>query len=149
MDPNTEYEIINPPIESKEQIIKGIFKRKWICLFICFIIFFVGIDLTHVYYHEHAHGAIYDQYNVNYTYGWSFNGGMIQFYTLANDSSLLNCNEVCKSLQTENEIYTYNLAYIFYGIWTIAFLFLIKYFFDDVRTTYINLNYDGSNSSTR
>ena len=109
---------------------KKLLKAKWITLFIMFIVAFVTADLTHVYYHEGVHAAIYDAYNVDYTYGWRFGWTAITFYVQTNDAS--NCNEICQSLQIENEIVSYNQSFIFYGVWIIFTLYLIKCFFDDM-----------------
>lgn len=126
MDENRQYEI------AKED--KKLFKLKWILIFIFYFIFFIGIDGMHVYYHEKTHAAIYDVYKVNYSYGWSVQDIVfIAFYVETNDSSMRNCDETCMALQIESEIYTYNLAWIFYSIWIIFFLYLLKCFFEDAK----------------
>lgn len=109
---------------------KYLFRLKWTLIIIFFLTMFIGLDLTHVWYHEHAHAAIFDAYGVDYTYGWQFQGMILQFYVQANDTS--KCNETCMALQMESEIYTYNLAWIFYSLWMMLFIYLIKCFFDDV-----------------
>ena len=124
--------IIIPDLPAPPNIntpLKKIFNAKWISLFAIFIILFISLDMIHVYYHEHAHGAIYDAYNVKYTYGWDMEGIAIGFFTQTNDSR--NCDVICESLQIENEIYSYNQAYIFYSLWMILFVYLVKCFFDD------------------
>jgi hypothetical protein len=119
---------------------KKIFKTKWIMLFVSFFLVFVVIDLAHVYYHEHVHGAIYDAYGVEYTYGFKFNILDMAFFTKADDRS--NCDVVCMSLQLENEIFTYNIMYLFYALWMIFFIYLIKCFWDDVRLNAMENYYD-------
>jgi hypothetical protein len=104
-------------------------KVKWIFLFIMFFLLFISTDVTHVWYHEKVHAAIYDMYDVKYNYGWKLEGVAIAFYVQADD--MRNCDVVCMSLQMENEIYAYNIAYIFYGIWMIFFIYLIKCTWDD------------------
>jgi len=94
---------------------------------------FIISDLTHVWYHEKVHAAIYDQYKVKYNYGWKFDNLLLVFFVESNDTR--NCDVVCQSLQMENEIYSYNLAYIFYSLWILAFIYLIIKFWSDFQKT--------------
>jgi len=95
-----------------------------------FFLLCISLDLSHVWYHEHAHGAIYDAYGVDYEYGWEMDGVILTFYVYTSDAR--KCNETCEALQMENEIYTYNLRSIFYSIWMIFFIYLLKCFYDDL-----------------
>ena len=110
---------------------KRAMKFKWFLLCAMFFILFISIDSAHIWYHEKVHAAIFDTYNVEYTHGWKFEGVAIAFYVEAQDTR--NCDVVCMSLQMESEIYTYNLAYIYYGIWFIFFIYLMKCFLQDVH----------------
>jgi hypothetical protein len=113
-------------MKKKEKIF---FKLKWSLIFIFFFSFFIISDFTHVYYHEQVHAAIFDSYNVEYTYGWEFRGALLAFYVASNDTR--NCDAMCMGLQMENEIVSYNLAYIFYSLWIIMFIYLIKCYVKD------------------
>jgi hypothetical protein len=63
--------------------------------------------------HERVHGAINNQYGMESTYGWEFNGLMITAFTKAiipaNHTYGELCNETCSMLHVQNEIVTYNL----------------------------------------
>jgi hypothetical protein len=112
-----------------------LFKLKWTIIFVMFFMFFICIDLIHVYYHEQVHAAIYSNYNVKYDYGWKIDGIALVFYVQTNDSR--NCDQVCRSLQMENEIFSYNIAYVFYGAFMLFLIYLIKCYFDDVKNRLI------------
>ena len=140
---NEEYnDTLELPMLPEEQIEltkkrnKRIFRIKWVLIFILFFSGFIMTDMVHVWYHEHAHAAIYDEYGVKYTYGWKFDGLAIAFYVQTNDSSIRNCNEVCISLQMENELISYNIAYVFYGTWILFFIYLVKCFWEDIIKQY-------------
>jgi hypothetical protein len=109
---------------------KKVLQLKWAFIFTMFFLMFIVTDIAHVWYHEKVHATIYDQYNVKYNYGWKFEGVALVFYVESND--MRNCDVVCMSLQMENEIYAYNLAYIFYSLWMIFFVYLIKCVWDEV-----------------
>jgi len=125
-----EYNNI-PNIEEQPRIdYNKIFKIKWWTIGFMFVIIFMAADLTHVFYHESTHAAIYDSYGVDYTYGWKMSWTGITFYVQTDDAS--RCDVVCQSLQLENEIFSYNQVYIFYGLWLIFFIYLAKHFFEDM-----------------
>jgi len=103
------------------------FRIKWLVYIILIILMITLSELGFSFYHEGVHGAIFNQYGVNYTYGFMFDPDMFYtpaFYTKTTDSSFQLCNEICGSLQTENEIISYNMHAISYTLWSI-FLFLI------------------------
>ena len=142
MDTNRQYEIedqyIEPEVYEDQQPFidnrsrnKQIFKIKWALITVFFFAMFIGIDVAHVWYHEKVHAAIYDMYGISYTHGWKFEGAIIAFYVQSDDIS--NCDVVCRSLQMENEIIAYNQAQIYYSLWMILFLYLLKCIFDDIR----------------
>ena len=109
-------------------------RYKWFIYIMLFSIMFLGTELGFSFYHEGVHGAIYDQYGVNYTYGFMFDPDMFYapaFYTQAVDSSYQLCNEVCGSLQTENEIISYNMRALSYTIWSLFIFWLFMKFVEE------------------
>ena len=132
MDDNSINQII--PIPQPTQLEEKKLKRKllllkWSTILFMFFMFFIVIDAAHIYFHEKVHAAIYDSYGVEYTYGWKFEGVAIVFYVATEDAS--KCDVVCQSLQMENEIYSYNIAYIFYAMWMIFFIYMMKCLWED------------------
>ena len=111
-------------------------KHKWIIYMILFSIMFMSVELGFSFYHEGVHAAIYNQYGVNYTYGFMFDKDMFYapaFYVATVDSSYRLCNEICGSLQTENEIISYNIHALSYTIWAI-FMFCLFMMYINERT---------------
>ena len=109
-------------------------KTKWIVYTILLLVMFMTIELGFSFYHEGVHGAIFNQYGVNYTYGFTFDPDMFYtpaFYTKTTDSSFQLCNEVCGSLQTENEIISYNVHALSYTIWAIFTFWLFMTFINE------------------
>jgi len=130
--------------------------RKWIAYAILFTVMFITTELSFTFYHEGVHGAIYDQYGVNYTYGFMFDPDMFYapaFYIQAVDSSYQLCNEVCGSLQTENEIISYNMRALSYTIWSLFIFWIFMKFVDEnnqlkEEETLIEQTEDGKNNTT-
>ena len=109
-------------------------KHKWFSYVILFLVLFLSMEMGYSFYHEGVHGAIFDQYGVNYTYGFMFDSEMFYapaFYTKTTDSSYQLCNEVCGSLQTENEIISYNMRALSYSMWALFVFWLFMKFVDE------------------
>ena len=106
------------------------FKRKWLFIFIAWLLLFGCTEFIHVWYHEDSHRAIYDSYNISYTSGIDASKwytGIITFYVQADDQDFnKKCDTTCNALELEVEVFGYNLSGIFYSIWMISFLYLIK-----------------------
>ena len=146
MDEDRKHKMINEELpELQEQLLKlekekklkikdVRFRVKWICIFAIFIIFLYFGEGARIFYHENVHAAIYDQYGINYTKGWGFDGIILYFYVKTERADYaLRCDDTCAALQTENEIISYNQTYIYYALWMIAFIYLCKCFWEDAE----------------
>ena len=105
------------------------FNIKWAIIIILYFMVIFLSQIGYAFYHEAVHGAIYDQYGVNYTKGFMLdesNYYMPAFYVKTVDSSYQMCNEVCASLQTENEIISYNIMSLGIIMFCILFVYLVK-----------------------
>ena len=110
------------------------FKWKWGIIFSLFFMLSLSTELGFAFYHEEVHGAIYNNYGVNYVKGFMFDPNayyMPAFYVKTIDETFQMCNEVCGSLQVENEIIGYNASAIIIAFFTVVFIYLIKGMFDD------------------
>jgi len=110
------------------------FRIKWLVYIILIILMITLSELGFSFYHEGVHGAIFNQYGVNYTYGFMFDPDMFYtpaFYTKTTDSSYQLCNEICGSLQTENEIISYNIHALSYTIWMIFIFWVFMTFVNE------------------
>jgi len=121
-------------------------KSKWISYTILFLLVLLSVELGFSFYHEEVHGAIYNQYGVNYTKGFMFAEDtyyLPAFYVVAIDSSYQLCNEVCGSLQTENEIITYNVHAGVYALWGVFMIWMfMKYIDESDKLKQEELKYD-------
>ena len=110
------------------------FGIKWFIYLALIVMMIMTTELGFSFYHEGVHGAIYNQYGVNYTYGFMFDPDMFYapaFYTKTTDSSYQLCNEICGSLQTENEIISYNIHALSYTIWMIFIFWVFMTFVNE------------------
>ena len=127
--------------EERKVLLKPI-KTKWTMIILLFFLATLVTQLGFAFYHEGIHEAIYDQYYVNHTMGFMFDPQhyyVPTFYVKTTDSSVQMCNEVCGSLQTENEIISYNTSAVIIALWCIFFVYLVKCIYDDFN--YIQQQY--------
>ena len=119
-------------------------RAKWIMILVSFFILFAAVDLGRTFYHESVHGAIFDSYGVSYFKGYSFgdiNMGIISFYVQSNDTKIWEkCDRTCMALQLENEIFTYNMSALYYSLWMLFFMFLLKSCWDEAVPPWKRLN---------
>jgi len=126
-------------------------RRKWLVFAVLFLLVFIVSDLSFTFYHEEVHAAIFNQYGVNYTKGFMFDKDtyyLPTFYVQSTDSSFRMCNEVCGSLQTENEIISYNFMNTIIVLWSILFILLVKSFIEDNIKINNELEYGRNNRTT-
>jgi len=126
-------------------------RSKWKILIIFFCMIFITSELGFTFYHEEVHGAIYNQYGVNYTKGFMFDKEtyyLPTFYVQAIDSSFMMCNEVCGSLQTENEIISYNMHALSYTLWSICLIWLLVTFIKDHENIKEEIQDEPGNTTT-
>ena len=113
-------------------------KIKWLAYTLLIFLFFATTELGYTFYHEEVHAAIYNQYGVNYTKGFMFDPDTYYiptYYVQTTDSSYRLCNEICGSLQTENEIMSYNIHALSLTMWTIFIIYLFMKFIDESNKT--------------